>query len=215
MLPAIAGTAAGRTAFGWQVFGRPWAVPEQQMLATADALLAAEAFDEALALFDDYTFHDAEQLDAVPVMVVWGSRDRLLLVPPGRPRAPRAAQGPPRMARRRRAPADVGRAGRGRVAAGRGRALGARLRCGELTGRGATGLDGRARYAAAGATPAERTGAGVSAEATMTITKAIASMTMPRASPGMGSPKTMMPPAMQEMFAAVPVIAMTGTASPS
>jgi pimeloyl-ACP methyl ester carboxylesterase len=79
LLPAIAGTALGRTAFGWQVFGRPWAVPRQQMLATADALLAAEAFDEALALFDDYTFHDAEQLDAVPVTVVWGSRDRLLL----------------------------------------------------------------------------------------------------------------------------------------
>ena len=49
----------------------------------------------------------------------------------------------------------------------------------------------------------------------MTIRKATASMAMPTASPGSGSPKTMMPPAMQEMFAAVPVIAMTGTASPS
>ena len=45
--------------------------------------------------------------------------------------------------------------------------------------------------------------------------KATAWTTMPSASPGSGSPKTMMPPAMHEMFAAVPVMAMTGTASPS
>ena len=71
------------------------------------------------------------------------------------------------------------------------------------------------RYARAGAVCAARTGAGMSAEATMTITKAEAWMAMPSASEGIGSPKTMMPPAMHEMFAAVPVIAMTGTASPS
>jgi len=93
VLPAIASTAAGRTAFGWQVFGRPWAVPKQEMLDTGEAVLAAEAFDEALALFDDYTFHDAEQLDGVPVMVVWGSRDRLLL---GRRQAARARRVLPR-----------------------------------------------------------------------------------------------------------------------
>ena len=39
--------------------------------------------------------------------------------------------------------------------------------------------------------------------------------TMPSAVPGIGSPKTMMPPAMPAMFAAVPVMAMTSTASPS
>ena len=79
VLPAVVATAAGRTAFGWQVLGRPWAVPGEELVATADALLGADAFDEALALFDEYTFHDAEELDGVPVMVVWGSRDRLLL----------------------------------------------------------------------------------------------------------------------------------------
>lgn len=78
-LPAILATAAGRTAFGWQVLGRPWAVPARELVATADALLGAEAFDDALALFDEYTFHDADELAGVPVMVVWGSRDRLLL----------------------------------------------------------------------------------------------------------------------------------------
>jgi pimeloyl-ACP methyl ester carboxylesterase len=79
LLPAMLTTPAGRFAFGWQVLGRPWDVPAEALVATADAVLAAEAFDEALALFDDYTFHDAEQLDGVGVMVVWGSRDRLLL----------------------------------------------------------------------------------------------------------------------------------------
>jgi pimeloyl-ACP methyl ester carboxylesterase len=79
VLPALVATAAGRTAFGWQFYGRPWAAPAEDLLASADALMGAEAFDDALALFDEYTFHDAEQLDAVPVMIVWGSRDRLLL----------------------------------------------------------------------------------------------------------------------------------------
>jgi pimeloyl-ACP methyl ester carboxylesterase len=79
LLGAMLRTAAGRTAFGWQVLGRPWAVPADELVATADALLGAEAFDEALALFDEYTFHDAEELRDVPVTVVWGSRDRLLL----------------------------------------------------------------------------------------------------------------------------------------
>jgi pimeloyl-ACP methyl ester carboxylesterase len=79
LLGVLLRTAAGRTAFGWQVLGRPWAVPAEELVATADALLGAEAFDEALALFDEYTFHDAEELRGVPVTVVWGSRDRLLL----------------------------------------------------------------------------------------------------------------------------------------
>jgi pimeloyl-ACP methyl ester carboxylesterase len=87
VLPALVANPVGRTAFGWQVLGRPWAAPAGELIATADAVLGAEAFDEALALFDDYTFHDADQLDGVPVMVVWGSRDRLLL---GRRQAARA-----------------------------------------------------------------------------------------------------------------------------
>jgi len=79
VIPAIAATPVGRTVFGWQLFGRPWAAPAEELVRASDALLGAEAFDEALALFDDYTFHDAQELDGMPVMVVWGSRDRLLL----------------------------------------------------------------------------------------------------------------------------------------
>jgi len=79
VLPAIASNPVGRTVFGWQLFGRPWAVPQPELLDSVEGLLGAEAFDDALSLFDDYTFHDAEQLDGVPITVVWGSRDRLLL----------------------------------------------------------------------------------------------------------------------------------------
>jgi pimeloyl-ACP methyl ester carboxylesterase len=79
VVPALASNPVGRTAFGWQLFGRPWAAPPAELVAASDALLGAEAFDEALALFDDYTFHDAEELAAVPVTIVWGARDRLLL----------------------------------------------------------------------------------------------------------------------------------------
>ena len=79
LVPALVATPVGRTVFGWQLLGRPWATPPEELVAASDALLGAEAFDEALALFDEYTFHDAEQLDPVPVTVVWGARDRLLL----------------------------------------------------------------------------------------------------------------------------------------
>jgi pimeloyl-ACP methyl ester carboxylesterase len=79
LLPALVASAAGRAVFGWQLYGRPWAVPAQELLDTADAGLGAPAFAEALELFDDYTFHDAQEIANVPVTVAWGSRDRLLL----------------------------------------------------------------------------------------------------------------------------------------
>src|SRR4051812_4997823 len=72
----------------------------------------------------------------------------------------------------------------------------------------------RKRQAAAGAVPAARTGAGVSVAATMTSRKANDWSAMPRASLGIGSPNTMMPPAMQETLAPALVIVITGTASP-
>ncbi len=72
-------TPAGRAAFGWQLYGRPSAIPAEECLATARSVARATAFDEALDLFDEYTFHDADQLRGIPVTVAWGSRDRLLL----------------------------------------------------------------------------------------------------------------------------------------
>ncbi len=82
----------------------------------------------------------------------------------------------------------------------------ARLR-GAATERRA-GCDG-----ASGASAA-RSGAGVSAAATITRTKATLWMTMPSGSLGIGSPKTRMPPLIAETLAAALVSVMTGTASP-
>ena len=59
------------------------------------------------------------------------------------------------------------------------------------------------------------TGGGVTSAAATTRMKAKTWTLMPTALPGIGSPKTMMPPRMQETLAAVEVAAMTGTASPS
>ncbi len=64
------------------------------------------------------------------------------------------------------------------------------------------------------AASAARTGAGVSAAATITSTKASDCTTMPSTVPGIGSPKTTMPPMIADTLAATLVQAMTGTASP-
>jgi pimeloyl-ACP methyl ester carboxylesterase len=79
LLPALVATAVGRSIFGWQLFGRPWAVPPRELLDSVEACLGAPAFAEALELFDDYTFHDGQELANARVTVAWGSRDRLLL----------------------------------------------------------------------------------------------------------------------------------------
>jgi pimeloyl-ACP methyl ester carboxylesterase len=79
LLPALVATAPGRAIFGWQFYGRPWAVPPQELLDSAEACLGAPALADALQLFDDYTFHHGQELARTPVTVAWGSRDVLLL----------------------------------------------------------------------------------------------------------------------------------------
>ena len=61
---------------------------------------------------------------------------------------------------------------------------------------------------------AARSGAGVSAAAAITSTKAKLCRTMPTGSLGIGSPKTRMPPLIAVTLAAALVSVMTGTASP-
>jgi pimeloyl-ACP methyl ester carboxylesterase len=81
-LPALVGTAVGRTPLFAQTFGKPWQMTSRECLGTVDALLAASAFDEALANFTGYrapTDHGD-----VPVTIAWGTRDRLLLPREGR-----------------------------------------------------------------------------------------------------------------------------------
>ena len=62
--------------------------------------------------------------------------------------------------------------------------------------------------------PAARSGAGISAAAPITSRNAKHWTTMPSASPGIGSPKTRMPPEIAVTLAAALVSVMTGTASP-
>jgi pimeloyl-ACP methyl ester carboxylesterase len=86
-IEALARTRPGRTALLWQTFGHPTRMPSDVTIATLRAAWAAPAFAAALAAFDDYSFHDGEQLAGTPVTVLWGIHDRLL---PYRTQAPRA-----------------------------------------------------------------------------------------------------------------------------
>jgi pimeloyl-ACP methyl ester carboxylesterase len=86
-LEAVARTRAGRAALLWQTFGRPLAMPEQELLDTLHDAWAAPAFAPALAAFDHYAFAAGEQLALTPVTIAWGKHDRLL---PFSLQAPRA-----------------------------------------------------------------------------------------------------------------------------
>jgi pimeloyl-ACP methyl ester carboxylesterase len=84
----LAGTAAGRTALGGQLFARPWRMPGAEFQSVLDDAWGSPVFAEVLAAFDDYDFAHGEELPAdVPVTVAWGSRDHLLLYGPQARRA--------------------------------------------------------------------------------------------------------------------------------
>src|SRR5665213_1649273 len=72
-----------------------------------------------------------------------------------------------------------------------------------------------AAQAAAASAPRRAPSVGISAAAITIATIARLCATMPKAPPGIGSPKTRMPPAIEETLAVAVVIAITGTASPS
>jgi pimeloyl-ACP methyl ester carboxylesterase len=84
---AAAGSAAGRTALGAQLFARPWRVPADEFRATLRDAWAAPAFGPALRAFDDYAFARGDELAGTPTTVLWGTRDLLL---PYAPQARRA-----------------------------------------------------------------------------------------------------------------------------
>ena len=85
VLPAMCATAPARMLLGGQIYGRPWRVPAAEMAAAAEDLGRAPSSGPAIELGAGWR---ARPVDArVPVTVIWGTRDRLLL-----PRQARRAQ---------------------------------------------------------------------------------------------------------------------------
>ncbi len=78
-VPAITSSAAGRTMFFSQTFGRPWRMSPAEAVATIDAFLDGPSFEPAMEAFRDQQFRDGEALRGVPVTIAWGTRDALLI----------------------------------------------------------------------------------------------------------------------------------------
>jgi pimeloyl-ACP methyl ester carboxylesterase len=80
--PALMATAPARTLLGGQVYGRPWRVPAGVMAAAVDDLGRAPS---AAAAIEAAAGWSARPVAAdVPVTIVWGTRDALLLPRQGR-----------------------------------------------------------------------------------------------------------------------------------
>ncbi|MFC9893501.1 alpha/beta fold hydrolase [Nocardia sp. NPDC127579] len=77
VIPAILGTAAGRTLFLTLVFGKAWAVDPQTAIDTAHGA-QAPGFRPALDSFREAHLPDLGALAALPVTIAWGNRDVLL-----------------------------------------------------------------------------------------------------------------------------------------
>lgn len=78
VLPTVLGTAAGRTAFLYLIFGKPWAISGEVAMATANGAVGASGFAPALASFTDVQLPDPKPLTDLPVTIAWGNRDILL-----------------------------------------------------------------------------------------------------------------------------------------
>lgn len=74
----LAGSPLSRTLSLSQYYARPWALDPREVVETVDALISAPAFDEVNASFTGY-LAPATAADRVPVTIVWGGKDRLLL----------------------------------------------------------------------------------------------------------------------------------------
>lgn len=74
----LAGSALARTLSLSQYYARPWALDPGDVVEAVDALISAPAFDDVNASFTGY-LAPVTAADHVPVTIVWGARDRLLL----------------------------------------------------------------------------------------------------------------------------------------
>jgi pimeloyl-ACP methyl ester carboxylesterase len=75
--PALAATAPTRTLLAWQVYGRPWRVPAAVVLQAAEDLRRAPA--AAAAIRAAAGWRAGPVPPDVPVAILWGARDALLL----------------------------------------------------------------------------------------------------------------------------------------
>ena len=87
--PLLLGNPVTRTLQMGQVFGRPWKMPADAALRTLDTFLGTVGFEATNDAFDHYVFGRGSELRDVPVTVLWGTRD-WLLVPRSARRVPRA-----------------------------------------------------------------------------------------------------------------------------
>jgi pimeloyl-ACP methyl ester carboxylesterase len=87
--PALVRNPVVRTLQFGQVFGKPWRLPPEAALQALDTFLSTQGFEATNAAFDHYVFTRGEELRDVPVTVLWGDHDWLLLPREGR-RVPRA-----------------------------------------------------------------------------------------------------------------------------
>lgn len=78
LAPALAANPVTRTLTLAQYYARPWRLSPQEVLDSMDALIGAASFDAVNAAFTGYLAPETAA-DRVPVTIVWGSKDRLLL----------------------------------------------------------------------------------------------------------------------------------------
>jgi pimeloyl-ACP methyl ester carboxylesterase len=74
----LAASAAGRTALLSLYYGRPWLLDAQTVLDDVAGLVGAPFFDPVRDSLADHTFVCNGALEAIPVTIAWGTRDRLL-----------------------------------------------------------------------------------------------------------------------------------------
>lgn len=79
LLAGSSSSALVRTLLGAQIFSRPWRIPPQRMREMIRALAGAPGFLPTLVAFERYTLTASPELEDVPITILWGSRDRLLL----------------------------------------------------------------------------------------------------------------------------------------
>jgi pimeloyl-ACP methyl ester carboxylesterase len=76
--PGLVRSAVGRTAVFASMTARPWAIPPAEGLGMLENLGGSPGFDATLNALDRMTFSAGQEI-RVPVNVMWGTRDSLLL----------------------------------------------------------------------------------------------------------------------------------------